>query len=182
MRTILIVAAIVACAFARAQALTVVYDLNSSVGPITLRFDADDAAADTRLRVQQGRSDLSDLIDVTLTIAGTDYTLIGSRDDEGLLDRQSRTVSFVVDEVTRPWANTLTTVNLTFSARMQRIRTLGDLFAYLDSANVVGGNLTIDPADVAVPLPGAMLLFASGAVALAGARRHGAPRKPWRRH
>lgn len=150
----------------QARALLVTYDLNSNQGPIELRFEADDASADTRLRFRNNQADISSLLDITLVVGGTSYTLIGALDsDEGLLDRQARTISYVVAEVTRPFANTLTTVNLTFSARMNRIRDIGDLFAYLDSARIISGNLQINPAAAPVPLPGAAILFATGVMA-----------------
>ena len=156
----------------RAEALIVTYDLNSNQGPITLRVEADDALADTRIRYRQGVADISSLLDFTLVFGGTEYTLIGAADDdEGLLDRNARTVSFVVAEVTRPFADTLTTVSLTFSARMNRLRTIGELFAYFERAEIVGGQLTISPAAAAVPLPGAAWLFAVGIGGIAAARR-----------
>ena len=164
MRTILV---LIACAAAflgaQARALVVTYQLGSNQGPIELRLETDDANGDVRLRFSDNQADVTDLLDVTLVLGGVSYTLIGALDeDAGLLDRRSRSLAFVVAEVTRPLANTLTTVSLTFSARMNRIRTIGDLFAYLEAASVTGGNLTLSPAQAAVPLPGAGVLLASG--------------------
>ena len=165
---------VMACA-SRAEALVVTYDLSSNQGPITLRFEADDADADTRLRYRRGVADVSSLLDITLIFGGTEYTLVGALDpDTGLLDTRNRSLSFVVAEVVRPFENTLTTVSLTFSARMQRIRTIGDLFAYLENARVTGGQLTIRPAD-AVPLPGALMVFLTGGAGLAAMRRRARP-------
>ena len=154
-----------------AHALTVTYDLQSTRGPITLRFDADDADADTRLLFRRNEADISALLDITLTVGGTDYTLIGAVDpNRGLVNRRDATISFLVTAMVRPEENTLTTVDLTFSRRMRRIRTLADLFAYFQDAQVVAGQLTVSPAQAAVPLPGALALFAVGAAGLARVR------------
>ena len=166
-----------ACALAAwwagcAQALTVTYDLRSNRGPITLRFDADDADADTRLTFQGGEADISSLLDITLTFGGVDYTLIGAVDpDVGLVDSRDASMSFFVTALARPHENTLTTVDLTFSRRMRRIRTLGDLFAYFQASRIQRGNLAVSSAQAPVPLPGALALFAVGLAGLAGARR-----------
>ena len=161
----------VACLMAgRAEALLYTYDLGSNRGPITLSFEADDDEADTRLAYEGRTASLTSLLDITLILDGQSYTLIGSVDpDVGLLDTRRRTLSFVVNTVVRPGDDTLTTVNLTFSARMRNIRTLGDLFAYFDTARVTGGDLRIAPA--AVPVPGAMALFAGGLAGIGAARR-----------
>lgn len=157
------ICAIAFVAGGRAEALLVTYDLQSNQGPIELRVEADDASAGTRLNFRNNRADISSLLDITLIFGGTSYTLIGALDDdEGLLDRRARTVSFVIAEVTRPFANTLTTVDLAFSTRMNRVRTIGDLFAYLEDARLRSGNLRINPALEPVPLPGAAVFFLTG--------------------
>ena len=172
-RLLALAAMLWALAGVRADAASVTYQLGSNVGAITLVFEADDAALTTPLDFSSGPAVVPGLIDVIFTYSGGVFDMRGGVDDTVfLVDPAANALSFTTGTVARPDENTLTALTLTFAQAMTPFPTLGDLFTYLVSGQVSGGNLSLRRADPApVPVPAAAWLFASAAAGLAARRR-----------